>query len=58
MQADLYMTEGTLSNKITENSIRDGLDSFKNDALNMTMDKLSTENPLLTLINKIKKDKD
>ena len=50
MQADLYMTEGTLSNTIIENSIRNGLGSFKNDALNMTMDRLSTEKPFKVVI--------
>ena len=46
MQADLYMTEGTASNKIIAKSIRYGLDSFKKDAPNMTMDRLSTKKPL------------
>ena len=45
MQKNLYMTEGTPSNKNIANSIRNGLDSFKKDALNMTMDRLSTEKP-------------
>ena len=45
MQENLYMTEGTILNKIIANSIRNGLDSFKKDALNMTIDRLSTEKP-------------
>ena len=45
MQENLYMTGGTPSNKIIANSIRNGLDSFKKDALNMTLDRLSTEKP-------------
>ena len=41
MQTDLYMTEGTPSNKIKADLIRDGLCSFKKDVLNnMTMDRL------------------
>ena len=45
MQKNLYITEGTPSNKIIVNSIRNGLDSFKKDVLNMNMDRLSTEKP-------------
>ena len=45
MQENLYMTGGTPSNKIIANSIRNGLDSFKKDALNMTLDRLSAEKP-------------
>ena len=45
MQENLYMTGGTPSNKIIATSIRNGLDSFKKDALNMTLDRLSTEKP-------------
>ena len=39
------MTEGTPSNKIIANSIWNGLDSFKKDALNMSMDRHNTERP-------------
>ena len=49
MQKDLCMTEGTTSNKITADLIRDRLDSFKKDALNMTMDKRGTEKPFKVL---------
>ena len=45
MQENLYMTGGTPSNMIIANSIRNGLVSFKKDALNMTIDRLSTETP-------------